>query len=64
MKHNQYLKIVLIGLLAITSSCESFLEEEVIDEISVDYIYSTPGGLEVGVNALYNLQRRNNYPEY
>jgi hypothetical protein len=44
-------------------SCGDFLEEEVVDQISVDYIYSTPGGLEVGVNALYNLQRRNNVPE-
>jgi hypothetical protein len=40
------------------------LEEKVIDQRSVDYIYSTPGGLEVGVNALYNLQRKNNFPEF
>lgn len=43
-------------------SCSSFLDEEVLDEISVDYIYNSPEGLEVGVNALYNRMRLYNYP--
>lgn len=51
-----------MGVMLLGTSCEKFLTEEPIDEITVDYIYTTPGGLEVGVNALYNLQRTNNFP--
>lgn len=51
-------------MFMMSASCSDFLEENVIDQISGDYLYSTPGGLEVGVNALYNLQRRNNVPEF
>jgi hypothetical protein len=66
MNSMKYIKTMMTVLLLIgfTTSCEDFLEEEVIDQISGDYLYSTPGGLEVGVNALYNLQRRNNAPEF
>lgn len=63
MKNRTYIKIIMLVLLCFSMSCSDFLEEEVIDQISVDYIYTTPGGLEVGVNALYNLQRKNNAPE-
>lgn len=49
-------------LLAFTLvSCEEFLEEEILD-VSVDFIYTTPEGLEVGVNALYNRMRVYNAP--
>lgn len=44
------------------TSCEDFLDEEVLDEISVDYIYNSADGLEVGVNALYNRMREYNVP--
>ena len=64
MKNLKYYFIILAGLLLLTTSCEDFLEEEVLDEISVDYIYNTPDGLEVGVNALYNLMRAYNVPAY
>jgi hypothetical protein len=63
MKSIPYIRIVMVLLLCFNISCSDFLEEKVIDQIAVDYLYSTPGGLEVGVNALYNLQRRNNVPE-
>lgn len=49
-----------MGALLFSTSCESYLEEEPIDEISTDYIYSSIDGLDVGVTALYNRQRRNN----
>jgi hypothetical protein len=32
------------------------------DQISVDYIYNSPAGLQVGVNALYNQMRYYNLP--
>lgn len=60
-KINKYILIAL-GLLMINSSCQDFLLEEPIDAIDNGYIYSTADGLEVGVNALYNLQRKNNFP--
>lgn len=59
---NKILLILAAGITLFSTSCHEFLTEEPIDEISVDYIYSSPEGLEVGVNALYNLQRKNNFP--
>ncbi|UGU15865.1 RagB/SusD family nutrient uptake outer membrane protein [Sinomicrobium kalidii] len=56
--------ICIAGWVLLQTSCEKFLEEETLDEISVDYIYTTPEGLEVGVNALYNLMRHYNVPAY
>ena len=62
MKHIKYIYFsVLLAALTFVS-CESFLEEEIVDAISVDYIYSSPQGLEVGVNALYNRMRLYNVP--
>jgi hypothetical protein len=63
MEKKKYIKMIMMGLSCLTLSCSDFLDEKVIDQVSVDYLYTTPGGLEVGVNALYNLQRRNNVPE-
>ena len=62
MKNIKYIGILLAGLLFFSTSCTDFLDEQVLDAISVDYIYNTPEGLEVGVNGLYNLQRKNNMP--
>lgn len=53
---------IIIGLMSSIMSCNDFLEEVPLAEVSVDYIYTTADGLEVGVNALYNLQRSNNVP--
>lgn len=62
MKNFKFLFLsTIIGLITLTS-CESFLEEEIIDSISVDYIYNSADGLEVGVNALYNRMREYNVP--
>lgn len=38
-------------------SCTKFLKEENKTQYSVDYIYSSPEGLKLSVNALYALQR-------
>lgn len=60
---NRILKIVCFTfLIMVSNSCNDFLQEEVLDQISVDYIYSTQAGLEVGVNALYNRMRQYNVP--
>ena len=64
MKKIKYIGVLMLGLLGLNVSCTDFLEEEVIDQIGVDYLYTTPEGLEVGVNGLYNLQRRNNAPGF
>lgn len=56
-------KFLIFGCVVLVSACEDFLEEgNPPTAISVDYIYATPEGYEVGVNALYNLQRINNFP--
>lgn len=56
------LVILTVGVLLFNTSCEDFLSEEPIDSITVDYIFTSEGGLEVGVIALYNLMRENNFP--
>lgn len=62
MKNKKFL-FVLASLFALgLTSCEDFLAEEVPDQVSVDYIYTSPAGLEVGVNALYNQMRYYNLP--
>lgn len=57
---NKYIILCLtfLGL----SGCNDFLDETPVTSISVDYIFATQGGLEVGVNALYNRMRYYNFP--
>lgn len=63
MKKNLIKLYVLTLLVSIMSvSCEEFLEDEILDQVSEDYIYSTIDGLEVGVNGLYNRYRYYNMP--
>jgi hypothetical protein len=57
------LSICLLGIVVINTSCEDFLTEKPLTEVSIDYIYTTPEGLEAGVNALYSLMRSYNVPE-
>ncbi|KJF45101.1 RagB/SusD family nutrient uptake outer membrane protein [Draconibacterium sediminis] len=54
------LSIILttISLLMVTSSCENYLEDELLSETSVDFIYSTPEGLELATVGLYNINRQ------
>lgn len=54
--------MIIFGLLLFNSSCEDFLDEEVIDSVPVDYIYTSEEGIETGVNALYNLHREYSFP--
>ena len=61
MKEIKYF-VLTVGLSLMCLSCEDYLDENIIDSVSVDYIYSSPEGLETGVNALYNLHREYNYP--
>ena len=44
-------------MLLCLSSCEKFLEENNETQYSVDYIYSTPSGLELAMNAVYSLHK-------
>jgi hypothetical protein len=62
MKNIKLLFVFSLLLSLGFTSCESFLEENVKDQISVDYIYNSPAGLQVGVNALYNQMRYYNLP--
>jgi len=62
MKTLRLLTIQLLGI-ALLTSCNDFLSEAPITEVSIDHIYQTPEGLESGVNALYNRMRSYNLPE-
>lgn len=55
--------LLFVGTTLFLTSCEKFLTEEPITEVSIDFIYNTPDGLESGVNALYNRMRSYNMPE-
>ncbi len=55
MKKKLYFTI--IACLLINISCADFLDEEHQTKYSSDYIYSSPEGLKLAVNALYTLQR-------
>jgi len=60
MKRINYLMGLAITAMLFCTSCDDLLEEEPIDEISTDYIYSSVDGIDVGVTALYNRLRQNN----
>lgn len=49
--------LLFVNLLMFSFSCEDFLKEEAISDISADYIYNTPDGLEAGVVGLYKFNR-------
>ncbi|WP_026473380.1 RagB/SusD family nutrient uptake outer membrane protein [Alkaliflexus imshenetskii] len=62
MKRIKLFLLSILGVMVLNTSCEDFLNEEVITEVSVDYLYSSGEGLQVAVNALYNRMRRHNFP--
>lgn len=55
MKKN--LLFTIIACLLLSSSCSDFLDEEHKTKYSSDYVYGSPEGLKLAVNALYALQR-------
>lgn len=55
-----YVLTLLVSIISV--SCEDFLEDEILDQVSESAIYSTLNGLEVGVNGLYNQYRKYNAP--
>lgn len=63
MKTFKFIQMHMLGAALLLASCGDFLSEAPITEVSIDYIYQTPDGLESGVNALYNRMRSYNLPE-
>lgn len=55
MKKKNYYIVILIAVLSF--SCSDFLLEDNKTQYSAEYIYTTPEGLQLAVNALYALQR-------
>ena len=45
--------IYILSIIAMLSSCTEFLTEENTTKYSVEYVYGTPEGLELAVDALY-----------
>lgn len=54
MKRRKYM-FLLLALLFITQSCEKFLEEELVSDVSAGTYYTTEAGLEDAVDATYAL---------
>ena len=48
---------IFLGLLLASTSCTKYLNEEALTDISADFVYNTPEGLETGVVGLYNMNR-------
>ncbi len=51
------LKYLIVGLFLTLGSCDNYLDEEPLTDVSIDYLYNTPDGLEAGVVGLYNFNR-------
>lgn len=49
--------LTILSVIFLTSSCKKWLEEENFTKIGSDVIYKDEAGLNVGLGALYNLQR-------
>lgn len=56
MKRN--ILLLLVGLLLLNTSCESWLEEKQFDKINSNALYESEDGLQVALNGLYSLTRR------
>lgn len=50
--------VLIVSTLFLFISCEKFLEDELLSDISVNDVLNTPEGLESGVVGLYNLDRK------
>lgn len=61
MKKITHILVITLGLVLLNTSCSDYLEEERLDEPTVDTIYESEKGLESGVVALYNLQRESRW---
>ncbi|KKM68972.1 hypothetical protein LCGC14_1455520, partial [marine sediment metagenome] len=48
-----YISILVFGLLA--NSCNDYLDEELVTDVSADTYYNTEGGFQDAVNATYSL---------
>ncbi|MFY0650675.1 MAG: RagB/SusD family nutrient uptake outer membrane protein [Cyclobacteriaceae bacterium] len=58
-------KYIIICLITLGfTGCADYLDEVPVTSVSVDVIFESEEGLEVGLIALYNLQRRNNFPSF
>jgi starch-binding outer membrane protein, SusD/RagB family len=57
MKNRNRVTIAILGILFLGSSCKKWLVEENFTRIGSDVIYKDEAGLNVGLGALYNLQR-------
>ena len=57
MKHYIYKVLLILGGLAVLSSCKKALEENNPSGITAESVYTTPAGFETLVNAAYSYQR-------
>ena len=57
MKHYIYKVLLILGGLAVLSSCKKALEENNPSGITAESVYTTPAGFETLVSAAYSYQR-------
>ena len=56
--------IILLSFSLLITSCKDWLTEENFTQIASENIYKDEAGLNVGLGALYNLQRAYECPSY
>lgn len=57
MLQMKYIPGVLLFAVLMLSSCDQYLEEVPLTDVSIDFLYNTPEGLKTGVVGLYSLNR-------
>ncbi|MEW4923690.1 RagB/SusD family nutrient uptake outer membrane protein [Algibacter sp. 2305UL17-15] len=53
----RYATVFMFALFMTVSSCEEYLQDELLSDISVDFLYSSQEGLENAVVGLYTINR-------
>ncbi|MCD8166926.1 MAG: RagB/SusD family nutrient uptake outer membrane protein [Bacteroides sp.] len=55
---NKHILLLVIGIMMIHTSCDSWLVEKQFDKINSSTLYESEQGLEIGLSGLYGLTRR------
>jgi hypothetical protein len=50
-------KIILLFIFFAIGGCSEYLEEEPLTDVSIDFLYNTPEGIQTGVIGLYKVNR-------
>ena len=54
----QYKIYIFIFFVLVFSGCQKYLTEENPSQVTTDFLYTTPDGLQSAVNGLYTIERQ------